>query len=363
MKDKYLQEIFEQIEVPIEDVRQSIRIGIQKAELQAKKKNPLFRNLSVAAILFITTVFTLSFSFPAFAQKIPIIGNIFELFEENENEYIFEDYNRYATELGITKESNGVSMTFTEAVYDGENITVAFTINSEHDLGEKPFIEWEIADTDSSLIVGGRQITRRMGKNEYAGLLIFDLQRGTHSDTIQLKWEANRIGYFDVEKDPLNMLNPIVGSWSFNLTLDNIGSQKQEFMGLVSKGEGMETSLKEITTTPISTSLYFTEMVDDKYKEENWETVLMDYEVSDNLGNKYTVVSNGAWGNNGYVMHSRITTTKIDKEASYISITPIVSILKEKDEQNHDSSGIELELLKDPFKLEPIEVPLKQNAN
>lgn len=359
MKDKYLQEIFEQIEIPDEDIRKSIRKGIQKAAVKDKKKNPLFRNLSVAAILFVTTVFTLSFAFPSFAEKLPIIENIFELFEKNEKEYIFEDYNRYATELGITKESNGVSMTLTEAVYDGENITVAFTINSEHDLGEKPFIEWEMAETDSSLIVGGRQITRRLGKNEYVGLLIFDLQRGTHSDTIQLKWEGNRIGYFDLEQDPLNMINPIVGRWSFKLTLDNIGSQKQGFAGLVSKGEGMETRLTEITTTPISTSLYFTEKVDDKYKEENWEALLFDYEVSDNLGNKYTVVSNGAKGNSEYVMHGRVTTTKIDKEASSITITPTVSILKEKDEQDHDSSGIELELLKAPFKLEPIEVPLK----
>lgn len=80
--------------------------------------------------------------------------------------------------------------------------------------------------------------------------------------------------------------------------------------------------------------------------------------MSDNLGNVYTMVGSGSYG--GYIEKTgRTITTEIDEKATSIIITPLVTIYKEKSEQNQEEPGIENELAKPPFKLEPIEVPLK----
>lgn len=73
-------------------------------------------------------------------EKLPVLHNIFNLFEDNVKEYIFNNYDRYTTKLDLVQESNGVRITLTDAVYDGENITIAYIIDSAHDLGEEPLI-------------------------------------------------------------------------------------------------------------------------------------------------------------------------------------------------------------------------------
>ena len=113
---------------------------VKRTVMRGKRKNHLPRNLSVAAAFLVASSITLSVAFPTFAAKLPIVGNIFELFNDNER-YVFEKYDTHATDIGVTKESNGISVTVTDAVYDGENITIAYTMESEKDLGERPVLE------------------------------------------------------------------------------------------------------------------------------------------------------------------------------------------------------------------------------
>ncbi|TKC15284.1 DUF4179 domain-containing protein [Robertmurraya kyonggiensis] len=353
MKEKYLQEIFEQIEVPKEDVRHSIRQGIQRAEIKGKKKNHLLRVLPVAAVLLVTTVITLGFSFPSFAEKLPIIGNIFKMFEDNDRKYIFEEYDSYSTKLDLTKESNGVRITLTEAVYDGENITIAYMIDSEHDLGDEPIIEWDPNHFDDLYgELSGTQLTKKLDEHKYAGIFMLNILNGNRPDSIEFTWEGTSIFSLEDRK------NQTKGSWSFNFTLDKVESNIRQFENSATKGEGMEVDLKNMTTTPISTSFYFNQKVDRKvWKEEKLSAVFFDYEMSDNLGNVYTMVTNGSFGSD-IEKSGRAMTTEIDEEATSIIITPIVTVYKEKSEQSQDENGVEVELAKSPFKLEPIEIPL-----
>ncbi|WP_019156393.1 DUF4179 domain-containing protein [Robertmurraya massiliosenegalensis] len=350
MKEKFLQEIFEQVEVPKEDVRQSIRIGIQRAEIKVKKKNHLLRILPAAAVLFLTTVITLGFSFPSFAEKLPVIGNIFKLFEDNDREYIFEEYDSYTTKLDITEESNGVRITLTEAVYDGENITIAYMIDSEHDLGEEPIIE-----SDPNYFkelhgqTSGTQLTKKLDEHKYAGIYTVNILNGNRPDSINFTLEG--ISIFSLE----DRKNQTEGNWSFNFTLDKVESDIQKFENRVTKGEGMEVELKNMTTTPISTSFYFNQSVDRKvWREEKLSAVFFDYELSDNLGNVYTMVTNGSFGSD-IKKSGRAITTEIAEDATAIFITPTVTSYKET---SKGENGVELELAKPPFKLETIEIPL-----
>lgn len=358
MKDKYLQGIFEQIEIPDEDIRNSIREGIHRAEIKVKKKNHILRILPAAAVLLLTAVMTLSFSFPSFAEKIPVIGDIFKMFEDKEKKFIFEEYDSHSTKLDITKESNGISIHLTEAVYDGENITLAYTMNSEQDLGAEPFIEWDWSLFDN--LYGEKRashITKKIGENKYAGLVMISIMNGNRPDTIQFTWKGESIGTFERE-------NRTQGNWSFDLTLDNIGSEMHKFKNMISKGEGMEVELKNMTSTPISTSFYFNEKVGmnlREWEESKWAIVYFDYEMEDNLGNSYTMVTNGSYGGNVEKIGRAITTT-IEEDATSIFITPIITIYQEKSEQKEGEYGVELELARPPFKLEPIEVPVQSGS-
>lgn len=334
-----------------------------KNKVMKRKKKHLPRILS-AAIIFasiVTLSLTLSIAHPAFAEKLPIIGNIFDLFNDNGREYIFDNYDNHSTDLDITKESSGVSITLTEAVYDGENITIAYTIESEFDLGDEPLIDaqFSVENNYFPYFMGGSQVSEKINDKEYAGLYMIHLMEGEWPDTVQVNWDGEGIGSIDLETG--EMKKSIEGNWPFELTLDAIESQTQEFENLVSKGEGMEVKLKQITSTPVSTSFYFREKVDRNLKgweEEKWEGVIFDYEVSDNLGNKYNVVPNAAWGNNEYALESRVISSDIDEKATSLTITPIASIYKIKDDDVGEGEGFEGELVKDPFKLESIEVPL-----
>ena len=40
----------------------------------------------------------------------------------------------------MTKESNGIKVTINDAVFDGETVTITYSIESDKDLGEDPII-------------------------------------------------------------------------------------------------------------------------------------------------------------------------------------------------------------------------------
>lgn len=333
-----------------------------KKEVMRQRKKQLPKTLSAAIILvsIIALSFTLSVANPVFAEKIPIIGNIFELFSDNEKEYIFEDYDKHSTKLDMTHESNGIEITLTEAVYDGENVTIAYTMKSAQDLGDEPFIDaqFSIGKNNDFNYIAGSQMSEKVSEKEYAGLFMIYLMDGEWPEDVQVNWEAQEIG--EIDSTTGSMIHSIEGIWSFELNLGEIKGRTEDFESLMSKEDGLEVALKQIARTPISTSYYFQEKTGaslKNLKDEEWETVLFDYDISDNLGNEYTVVPNASWGNNDHILASRVITTNIAEEAMSIKITPRASIYKMKDE---GSEG-ELELVQEPIELETIEVQLDKD--
>lgn len=80
------------------------------------------------------------------------------------------------------------------------------------------------------------------------------------------------------------------------------------------KNKGLNVRLNKMTITPTSTSFYLKEIVHPNLLDETWETVIVDYEITDDSGNEYTVVSNGASGNNEYVSAARVIAKNLDEE-------------------------------------------------
>lgn len=80
---------------------------------------------------------------------------------------------------------------------------------------------------------------------------MLNILNGNRPDTIDFTWDATSIySRFDNNIETK-------GNWSFEFTLDKVDSEVHQFKNVGTKGNGFEVKLKNITTTPISTSIYF----------------------------------------------------------------------------------------------------------
>jgi len=323
--------------------------------------------LIAAASLIIISSFTLSATFPALATKVPIINNIFALFGNDDN-YVFEEYDNHSTDIGVTRESNGVSITATNAVYDGENITIAYTITSEKDLGEKPVLEGklmveEFGDRYKDNGYFENYIVEKINDNEYAVIYIYQLLKGSKPNSVHVTWKGDSV---------LNLNNAhqeTLGNWSFQFSLDMLDTKTKKYAAseVFTEDKGIKVGVKKITQTPVSSTIYLSELVDERIvsqEEEQLRTVSIEYLISDNLGKDYKYVHYHDTGHStdfdeNHRSYPRITTSVVDDAASTLIITPIVHVYKVS---NPNSKGEgPLVPVMEPYAIESIQVPLNKD--
>ncbi len=92
--------------------------NLGKRKRNYKKLQAYVRNCIAGTIIFGVTM-------PTYAQNIPILGKIFERFDSR----IYENYDKYASDLNITKESNGYRVTINKIVYDTLDLEVFILFN------------------------------------------------------------------------------------------------------------------------------------------------------------------------------------------------------------------------------------------
>lgn len=369
MKNLYKQ--FDKLRVDTElqpmDVSELEKARIKKRVVQGrKKKNPMLRNLSVAAALFIASSITFSIAFPTLAAKLPIVGSLYEQFEDD-SDYVFENYDSFSTEIGLTKESNGIRVTVTEAVYDKESVTIAYTIEGEQNFGTKPILEgnFHAKEFGNSYEHSGfypKHITKKISDTEYAGLFIYQLIDGPKPDEIHATWTGSSI------LDVLNTNNQFSGDWTFNLTLQALEEETTKSFahtGTATSEDGVQIALTKMTKTPISTTLYLTEHVDvpvTTSESEEFRVVVFDYEVKDNLGNQYNAihfmdVGHSSNFKNAITSKPRLTMTHFHEDASSITITPYVNIYTFANKEDVNEGP--LELVKQPYAIKPLQFSLE----
>ena len=342
------------------EVNELEKARVKRTVLKGKKKTHVIRNISVAAAFLVASSLTFSLAFPTLAAKLHIVGNLFDVFIED-NSYIFENYDTHTTDIGVTRESNGISVTVTDAVYDKENITIAYTIKSDKDLGERPVLEGKLDAIEFNNMYkhygsAPKHITKKISENEYAGLFVYQLINGPKPEEIHVTWAGDSILNY------ANVNNQFPGDWSFQLTLQALEGKTKDFSqdGITSVGTGIDVSLAKMTKTPVSTTLYFREVVDvpiAAMEDEEWRGVLIEYKVTDDLGNEYNMIHYRDTGHSSnfskeYLSRPRLTTTLFDEAATSITITPVINIVKMV-----SSDGM-LDHAKEPFTLEPIHVSL-----
>ena len=124
---------FKEMEVT-ELEKAKVKRSLKKSISKKKKMKRWQKKCCVASIIFGLSAATIGFSFTASAKSIPLIGDIFS-FLGNGKTGLYDDYKDYSNEIGLTEESNGLTFTINDAIYDGKTVTITYTIESEEDLG------------------------------------------------------------------------------------------------------------------------------------------------------------------------------------------------------------------------------------
>jgi hypothetical protein len=300
--------------------------SVVKASIHRRKRN--WTRIAAAAVLTAgLSAVMLGITFPAYANNIPVIDNIFRLLDSGKSG-LFDHYKEYSSDINLTEESNGITFTINDAVFDGETVFITYSLVSNQDLGIKPVVHGllDIKGTDG--VAGGNQISK-VGPNKYAGLIT-----GTGFSNVKDKKTASVKWSIDSLVNPNNK-QEITGNWDFALKVMATDSSTQTIDRSI-QHNGAVVHIHKITFTPMSFILYYDQTVDQQVRSQ-WDAVDVGIKIKDDLGNHYTGQGNGGAGDKeGYNMNWSKTFEKLEPKATKLIITPQLSLYNHTSD-NHGS--------------------------
>lgn len=120
---------YHDINIP-NNLDERIESGVKKAALEKFKASKSKKNKMIGTIAAsLVAIAILGVANPALAAKIPVIGNVFEAIEKNI--HFPGNYSRYATSVNKTAYSNGIGITLSEILCDGQSLYVTYIIENE----------------------------------------------------------------------------------------------------------------------------------------------------------------------------------------------------------------------------------------
>ena len=233
--------------------------GISKSLNNDRKKS---RNISAIMSACIAITIILGFTLPTYAGDLPILRNIVDYFKSSR----YKNYDKYASDLNISKESNGITITINKVIYDGLDLEVFYAIEGEKIVGKTPSL------VGLKTKVNGKEVSFGCGSNIE---VLENLSIGNISYVVseramipkELQNESFHGGYvevpdeflFSMEIDSIEIDNSIVkGKWNFDIQVTNelLKGEVNEYNldeSLSSIDESM--NINKLLTTPINTAI------------------------------------------------------------------------------------------------------------
>lgn len=327
---KKLYRFFNHIHVnEADEIEQPVReLEIKKAQkkllasLPRKKKTPSrLRGKVIAACLVIgLTVGILGTAFPTVAGQVPLLGNLFALFGDEERN-VFEGYHENAQGLNLSTDSNGTVITLSEAVYDGDLLTVSFKVKTTEKLSdwvttEPFFINGQQVGFDTTLML------EKISEDEYGGIFTSLLFDQANQDSIDVDWAIKEL--VDHKNE-----NSVQGDWHFQFSLNRVHAQKMKLNDKL-KNEVVQVQALHLEKTAVSFKFTYDVHVVDK---DIARAVVRFDDVIDDKGNSYqsiahteTTLEEGVKGNQTDIY------SKLDEEATELYLTPQVLLFDQEGE-------------------------------
>ncbi|WP_272190619.1 DUF4179 domain-containing protein [Bacillus sp. BP-3] len=195
-------------------------------------------------------------TFPASAVSIPIIRDIFRFFDnervvlhnevkitKEEGPGLYHEYKKYSNELNLTQESNGIKFTIHNAIYDGQKVSLTYSIESDQDLGDNPFTLDFLKIKGAGGISGSNGI-KKVDEHKYVGLITASNLEGTTEDSVNMQWTIDSITNSNTQKE-------IKGNWNFDFTLSAMKSKEKLIHSSVEQ-DGVKVSIEKLSISPMS---------------------------------------------------------------------------------------------------------------
>ncbi|BCZ47653.1 hypothetical protein psyc5s11_37200 [Clostridium gelidum] len=280
--DKIKERLKNEINYIPEDVNKKINDAVKKIE----KRRFNVKKVGSICVICVTATIILGIAMPAYASNIPIIGSILKMF----NYKTYENYDKYASDLNITKESNGLKITINKVVYDGLEIYIFYTGESEERMEHSPSFD------EAELKINGKKTSFASGgtgnfiddNKTYVGMEHYSVvMNNIVPEDIQNK--KNYGGYIEIpdkfilslniDKMQYSENNYIKGKWDFNIPVSSEkvnGNVNEQECNIDLSNIGSENHINKIITTPINTEIQGTKTYDQENSNEDLYFVVFD---------------------------------------------------------------------------------------
>lgn len=320
MKDKeiLIKKAIEQIEVPEDQLDLIISNAFfDPARTKARKRRKWLIPAIAASILFTgISVATLTAS-PALANymtELPIIGSVFSIFSEKEEGLL--QYERFSEKVGLSKTSNGVTISIDQAVYDGTNVTFTYTVMGDVELDDSTHI------TGFPTLLEAEDVSTSMDWEMKQDILV-----GINSIP-HLNEEAAQVNVLWEPASLYTKEGEIEGDWKFEFAVDQL---KKDPIVLDEKvlGSGVTVHFTEVTFTDIAVNIAYQQLVDPSLLKESG-AVEAELIAQDNLGNVYKVPHNGGTAYGGANTQEDLfwtaTMRGLNPEATVLTFYPFAHV-------------------------------------
>lgn len=284
------------------------------------KKSIKLRHLATAVLLGISVITVSFMSLPALANQIPFIQSVLTYFEDDSLPNI-NTYTELATDMKQVQSSNGIDVSVKNAVYDGTNIILTYTIQTEAELGDNPRVDGML-DIQKTNSIGSISNIRKINNTTYAGIeKVTPHFKGKSPEEIQVFWQPTLFENMETNKK-------FEGNWQFEFTLNQLSTNTLKLNQSIQEN-GITLDMKSLKQTELTAVLQYEFKVDQSILKE-WPFVIIEMvDVKDNLGNTYKIDSNGGISKeNGTSNKRKITIYSLNPNATSLTLTPQVYFSK-----------------------------------
>ncbi|MCM3291050.1 DUF4179 domain-containing protein [Paenibacillus sp. MER 180] len=189
---------------------------IRVSEIERKKRTWI-KGITAAVIVACISTAALGAAFPAYANNISIIRDIFRIIGTG----VYHDYKEFSNEINMSQESQGIAFTINEAIFNGETVSLTYSLDSNQDLGDASIIHGVLDIQDAEGMVVSDKITK-IGPKRYVGLIMGAAYHQKKPDTVKLTWNVEGVTIPDSKE-------MIKGKWDYALELKATKSKVQVY--------------------------------------------------------------------------------------------------------------------------------------
>lgn len=330
------------IQVPTEKLDKIIYDAFVDKPAPKKTHKKWLYTSAAAAVLAMGILTTSMIASPALANlavQIPVIGNVFSFFvEDDEDSEPYESYEYFSEAVGLTQIDSGIEIIIDQAIYDGTNVTLSFLLKTDEPLDEGfHFISYpHVEGTNPGNAGMEYEYVENAG---YAGIIRLTPDLNEELGELNIAWEPGSV---------MTKTKEIKGDWKFNFAVTHILKDPMP-LDIKVKEEGVTVHLKEVTFTDISVNIAYQQLVDPAYLTE-WSAVEAELIAQDNLGKVYKVPYNGGSTDGSAVtaedFNWTATMSGLDPKATLLTFYPFATVSNfDEETQSSESKRLEFDAI------------------